>query len=567
MAADDSYGALPLTGSASWPKCGERTTLGRRRRCVDLSTIGVTAPVKLTPTDAELGVRRIVRCGRQFARRDDRPRVREAPIQGRRFPTLRKLLVATVVVVVTVLAVDYLLRQLDPRLYPVSTTGLRAFAKYLAGDYAAAARLYRADLADRVPPDAPPWFGTYLFGDLKTAEQLIRRDLEKAPSNADDLISLAEIALAARRLPDALELSGRALALRRDDYDALLIAAVAHSRRGDAGAALEALNRALRYNRIERRPTVFLATLELTGDLDDDPRSSPCLLATLHRYLRIFDPSHARPAERYARSAIAAGDHVDQAYVTLGVVFEKTGRRRYALEAFSGAIAVNPRNLHALLGAARQHAHRGEIAEEYRRTRQAVEAAPHDAFVLNGYHGLLTGKLGDYPAALALDRAAVAANPADSEAWWRLGTVQSYLGDHGAALTAHRRAATLAPDDPEFHDAVANALVTLGRLDEAQAIYQASIKLQPARPTPHTGLGTIHAKRERWQEARREYERAFELGESNVEMLVNLCQVYQALLDNQRAVNCLSAVLTHDPDNVRARVLLEHAGAALALEK
>jgi hypothetical protein len=45
---------------------------------------------------------------------------------------------------------------------------------------------------------------------------------------------------------------------------------------------------------------------------------------------------------------------------------------------------------------------------------------------------------------------------------------------------------------------------------------------------------------------------------------VNLCQVYQALLDNRRAFDCLSAVLTRDPDNVRARVLLEHASSALA---
>jgi hypothetical protein len=50
-------------------------------------------------------------------------------------------------------------------------------------------------------------------------------------------------------------------------------------------------------------------------------------------------------------------------------------------------------------------------------------------------------------------------------------------------------------------------------------------------------------------------------------MLVNLCQVYQALIANQRAFNCLSAVLTRDPDNVRAGVLLEHAGAALRMKK
>jgi tetratricopeptide (TPR) repeat protein len=459
--------------------------------------------------------------------------------------------IACVAVLLVVLTLDYLRRHLDPRLYPLSPTGLNAFARYLAGDYGAAARLYRADLAGRLAPKAPAWATAFLAGHLGEAERLVRRDLEKAPRDPDILITLAEIALAARRAPDALELANRALMIRR----------------GDAGAAIEALNRALRHKRTERRSTVFLATLELTGDLDDDPKTSRCLLATLHRYLRIYDTTQARPAERYARAAIAAGDHVDQAYVTLGVLYEKAGRRRYALEAFESGIAANPRNTHALRGAARQHAHRGEIAEEYRLTRQAAEAAPHDAFVVNGYHGLLTGKLGDYPAALALDRATVAANPRDSEAWWRMGTIQSYLGDHRAALAAHRRAVALAPEQPAYRDAAAGALVSLDRLDEAQAIYQESIKLQPARFAPHTGLGTIHAKRERWKDARREYETAFSLGESNVEMLVNLCQVYQALIENQRAFNCLSAVLTRDPDNVRARVLLEHAGAALAMRK
>jgi tetratricopeptide (TPR) repeat protein len=169
----------------------------------------------------------------------------------------------------------------------------------------------------------------------------------------------------------------------------LFLAALAHARQGTIGEALAALNRALRYNRTETSPAVFLAALELTGEMDDAPTTSRCLLAHLHRYLRIYDSSHARIAEKYARAAIAAGDHVDAAYVTLGVIFEKTGYRRYALDAFRSGAQVNPRNVHALRGAARQHAHRGEIAEEYRFLKQAFEAAPEDPLVVNGYHGFL----------------------------------------------------------------------------------------------------------------------------------------------------------------------------------
>ena len=83
--------------------------------------------------------------------------------------------------VIVALAGGYLLPQLDPRLYPVSMTGLRGFAKYLAGDDGAAARLYRADLADRVSLQGPPWVTAFVSGDLETAERLVRQDVEKAP--------------------------------------------------------------------------------------------------------------------------------------------------------------------------------------------------------------------------------------------------------------------------------------------------------------------------------------------------------------------------------------------------
>jgi tetratricopeptide (TPR) repeat protein len=467
--------------------------------------------------------------------------------------------------VLGVLALQYV-RGLDPRFLPRSPASLRAFAHYLAGDYGEAARHYRADLVGRVPPDAPPWWIAYLAGDLPAAEKHVQRDLDQDPKNVDALTTLAEVALARQRYEEVLDLGAKVLALRTDDYDALLLAAVAHARRGSAGPAIAALNQALRHSRTERRGTVFLAALELTGDLDDGSPSSPCLLAHLHRYLRIFDESHARLAERYARQAIASGDRVDDAYVTLGVIFEKTGRRRYALDAFRSGVAANPRNVHALRGAARQHSRRGDIAEEYRLLKQSYEAAPHDAFVVNGFHGFLTGKLGDYPQALALDRAAVATNPSDDQAWWRLGTVQSYLGDHQAALAAHRRAASLAPGNPEFHDHIAYQLLHLGRLQEAEVTYQHSIGLDSRRGAPRAGLATIHARHERWAEARREYERAYWLGARDVETVVNLCQVYQALLDNRRALTCLTEVLTRDPDNVRARQLLEHVRGALAVK-
>ena len=96
------------------------------------------------------------------------------------------------------------------------------------------------------------------------AEQLVRRDLEDAPNNVEILVSLAEITLAGRRFKEALALTATALELRRDDYDALLIAAAAHARLGAPGDAIDALTRTFRVPSVpcsDQRPNVSLQRL------------------------------------------------------------------------------------------------------------------------------------------------------------------------------------------------------------------------------------------------------------------------------------------------------------------
>src|SRR4029453_17515818 len=117
---------------------------------------------------------------------------------------------------------------------------------------------------------------------------------------------------------------------------------------------------------LEKRYTVFLAALQAAGDLalQDDPPL--CILAHIHRYLSAYDPARVDTAAQYAQRAVEAGDQADDALVTLATVHAARGQRRRAREEFDQAIAINPSNTAALLGAARLHAARGELAAEYR---------------------------------------------------------------------------------------------------------------------------------------------------------------------------------------------------------
>lgn len=484
----------------------------------------------------------------------------------RRGPSPWVLIVLATLVISAVLAFDHVARM-DRRFFVASLSGARALAHYVLGDSAGAARFYRIDLAQRAArqPPGEAWSWTTLMkGDPDGAVMQAREELRRAPDHPASLLTLAEVALAQGDAATAIDLAERVLRQQRDDFDALLVTAVAGARQGQSDRAIDALKRALRYERTERRITMFLSVLEVTGELESrsETERPACLLAHLHRYLRIYDPGHASAAARYAQKAIARGDRPDDAHVTLAIIQTKRGSRRAAFEAFQRALAVNPRNTAALLGAARHHADRGEVAHEYRLTRAAFDVAPEDAFVTATLHDVLTRKLGDHRQARDMAEIAVAANRDDAEAWWRLAQVRSSLNDHRGALEAYQRAATLTPRVADLQTSIGHVLAELGRPADATVAYRRAIALDPGAPDPHFGLGRIHGRDRRWVDALREYEIGYALGGRDITSVVGLCELYWETGRSARADACLVEVLTRDPNNQRGQALLEHVRAA-----
>jgi tetratricopeptide (TPR) repeat protein len=453
--------------------------------------------------------------------------------------------------------------ELDPRLVSGSVPGLRALGHYLVGDYAGAARWYRASAESIVGAEPATSWASALRGDLDRAERLAAGELARQPEAVGPVLSLAEVALARGRHGEALEHTGRVLRAQPDDYDALLLTAAVRARRSEWAEALDALKTALRQDRVERRLSVFLSMLELTGDLDDLESPPLALLAHLHRYLRFHDAAQAGNAVTYAERAIAAGDRPDDAWVAIAAVRDKQDRRRAALQAFERAIALNGGNTAALLGAARLRADRGELAAEYRLLRAAFTATPDDPFVAERMHVTLTRKLGDYRQALTMERAAVAARPEDARAWWRLGTVQLHLGEAAGALQSFERSAEVG-SLAEAHEGRGQALRELRRHEEAAAAYQRAIQIDPSRPHAYVGLAVVHAGERRYAKALDAYERAYHLGARQVEQVVELCSLYYEVGRLAPALGCLQNVLTRDPENVRGRALMEHVRAAAA---
>lgn len=457
--------------------------------------------------------------------------------------------------------------QMDGRFFHSSLSGTKGLVLYEIGHYRAAAEAYRSLLqeiyAERETSD-PAW-DALMRGDLETAESLSRDALEKDPSNIHPLLNLGEIALERGDLDGALRHFDQLLRRESDQFDALLLSAVARAKGGAYPEAIDLLNRALRTPNTEDRITSFLWALKTTGELTELPRwERPLgLIAHLYRYLRIYDSSNERKAISYAKWAIDVGDRPDDAYLTLGVIAFKNRKNEEALASFLKAIETNPYNAEAHRRAAQVYSDRGDLANEYRMTREAYLKAPKDEFYADALSSFLTEKIGDYHQALLLAEHFLRGQPDNVTLLDRAGYLSGMIGNREQALEYFRRGQTLEPDNPRFYEAIGFTLNELGRTEEATEAYQTALSIDPQRPKAYIGLATLYQKEQRYPEAIEAYETAFQLGYDRSKMLTNLCTLYHRMSNFAEAVSCLNAVLSEDPRNALAEHLLSYAMANL----
>jgi tetratricopeptide (TPR) repeat protein len=507
----------------------------------------------------------------------------------------RANIILLVALVLLVLMVRQQIRQMDERFFQPSLSGIKGLALYMVGDYNGAAKAYRAHFQETYQTertaDDPAW-DALLRGDLQETETISRKQLEeettseKEPALEGEPVSeeesasekklasigarlnLGEIALYQGTFDQALQWFDEVLKKERDQFDALLLSSVAHAKLGHYGEAIDLLNRALRTYRIEWRITSFLWAFETTGGLADLPRSqrTNCLLAHYYRYLRIFDDSNGRLAIRAAKKAIVVGDRPDDAYLTIGIVYDKQEKREQALQAFLKAIEINPKNAEALRWASFSYGYRGDLANEYRMSKAAFEAKPNDRYNLDRLHYVLQEKLGDYPQAIQILEEGFGQDPANGETLGWLGYLYAHLGNYERSIDYYQKAIELEPKKPEHQEGVGFALDRLGRREEAIRAYQESISINPNRFEPHTSLAILYHRKERFPEAISEYERAFELGEQDLNHLATLCTEYHLVSEFQETVYCFREVLSRDSTNALAQRMLPEALSNLELQ-
>jgi tetratricopeptide (TPR) repeat protein len=461
------------------------------------------------------------------------------------------------------------LREMDSQFFQPSLQGVLGLTHYQLGRYSQAAQAYRADLRNggwRKWATGDKAYSALLQGNLREAIRLAETRILENEDDIEAWLTLGEATLEEGNVRRAAGAFDHVVALKDTHYDALLLSAIAHTQSGDITKATDRLRLALRNNSTGYRITTFLSVLQTAGDLRQDSSHTArwCLLAHYYRYLRIFDPSNSKWAREAATRAINAGDRIDDAYITLGILEDKVGNYDAALPYFLKAVEANPQNAEAYRWAANAYRHRGsDLLNEYEMWKGAYRASSSNGFYRNGLVAFLTERFGDYPQALELVQQALQSEPDNTELILTAANIYQRLGNHEVAIRAYREILKLKPRSPHIYDAIGYSLIFLGRYDDAIASFQAALVIDPGRFVSHKGLGAVYSRQGRNADVIREYETAVKMGDDDVDSRAFLCNQYWAANRYEEAEACLKYVLTREPHHKSAMQLYPYIAKAL----
>jgi tetratricopeptide (TPR) repeat protein len=295
---------------------------------------------------------------------------------------------------------------------------------------------------------------------------------------------------------------------------------------------------------LERTGDLTAAKAELEEAARIEPENAPLRLA-LGRLLA--GEGHDQEAIEHFRQALERDPGFEAAHFHLGTALGRLGDFEGAVAALSRVLELNPESLAARYQRAliQLELSRFEAAEED--LQRVVEADPSNAparlylgqalkglgkldEALENYGSALALELrseeralthlgignlhaarGEWEAAIAAYRDALASEGDLLQARVNLAGSLSFLGRHDEAAAQYRRVLAEAPEDTTLRFHFASTLMRLGRFEEAAGEFERILEIEPGHErarvgeaAAHTRLGRASLGRERLEEAHRE---------------------------------------------------------------
>jgi tetratricopeptide (TPR) repeat protein len=334
-------------------------------------------------------------------------------------------------------------------------------------------------------------------GRLVDAERIYRKVLQRDPKNAVALHLLGVVALQTGRAGRAVDLIGKAIALRPDYAEAYGNRGLALQELARSTEALASYDKAIALNpqhaeaynnrglvlQALRRPAEATASYDAAIALMSDYAVAHSNRGNALQELERLDEAVAS----FDRSIALAPDYA-AAYYNRGNALRALRRHADAVASYDKAIALRPDYAEA-------HCNRGIALQEQGLFAAAVasydKAIALRAYVAEAYNnrGTALQALNRPEDALASYDEAVALRPRYAEAWNSRGTVLQLLKRPEAAVASYDRAIALQADHVDAHCNRGTALQDLGHSEAALASYDTAITLRPDYAEAYTNKG------------------------------------------------------------------------------
>ena len=238
---------------------------------------------------------------------------------------------------------------------------------------------------------------------------------------------------------------------------------------------------------------------------------------------------------------------------------------RDSLTLWTRAAELEPANYvaqHNVAAALRQLGRRAEARE---RARLSIAANPgrHNTYA-RFYVGLLWLEDGDFEAALAAWRDALAIDPCDITT---LSVAPRELAQRGRAaegLALLEAGWKAAPDETEIAGLLADFLWVHGERQRAEGVWRAGLERDPSWVAGHVGLGKALLSRNQVDAAEEQLRAALDLEPRRVDARVLLGRALRARGRVQEAESCWSSVLEREPEHAEAQALLRQSRESAA---
>jgi choline-sulfatase len=280
------------------------------------------------------------------------------------------------------------------------------------------------------------------------------------------------------------------------------------------------------------------------GDLKDVLAREPRIPRTYSLYGELLiEAGRSSEAAEVFQSFAALDPTSFDAHYGLGVALQNLGREAAAIEAFSKAVEIDPKNTKSYLRLSEADR---DVAEGWLRRGIAIH---EDRVLVDRLAEVLlqSGQPEKRAEARTLLEGLATTAPGDALAAYNLGQLLLVEGQTERALNQLKRAASLSPTEPDVHQALGSALALSGRREEAVESFRRAVELAPCFAAAHANLGAAYAELNRLPEAVAALEKAVTCDPAYAAGFKNLAAIRYQLGNLDGAIDAMRGAVRASP--------------------